>query len=611
VIFGGEALEVLSLQPWFDRHGDQNPQLVNMYGITETTVHVTYRPISTNDLRGGSVIGIPIPDLQIYVLDAHQEPVPLGAVGEMYVGGEGLARGYLNRPELTAQRFITDHLSGRPGARLYRTGDLARLLPGRDIEYLGRIDHQVKIRGFRIELGEIESSLLKHPDVREAVVIAREDVQGDKFLVAYVVCGIDHPTSEGLRNFLKQSLPEYMVPTSIVFMERFPLTENGKLDRRALPEATQEEERPNTERPFVPPVSETEKQLAEIWKDILRLPEIGLDDNFFDIGGTSLHGLRLFTRIRQEFRVALPLGTLFRAPTLQNLAALIESNSNASRGKSSPITCIQPAGDELPFFGIHGGDGGALFYKGLLPRLGTERPVFTIESPALLDESIPIESLPISQVAAEYLTLIRSVQRRGPYLLGGYSYGGIVAYEMAHQLLQLGEDVALLVLFDTENPNVPAREYSLGERIAVNWRSSQSGNVAGKLLQLGGRFSSGLIQRLRTESETASARKLLKQGVRADDERLRYVQIREANLEALEAYRATELDATMLLFRSDEISDKFDLSEDYDWTPMVRRLLIERVPGKHLDIFDEPNVSIMADKLRRRLEELVSPPLLA
>ena len=246
-----------------------------------------------------------------------------------------------------------------------------------------------------------------------------------------------------------------------------------------------------------------------------------------------------------------------------------------------------------------------MFYKGLLPGLGKDRPFFTLESPALVDETIPIENRQIAHVASEYLALVRAAQRRGPYVLGGYSYGGIVAFEMAQQLLAAGEEVAMVVLFDTENPNTPAREYSLGERIAVSWKNSHSDNVAGKLLQLGGRFSSGLMQRLRTESEVASARRLMKQGVKAEDERLRYVQIRECNLASLESYQANPLHTTMLLLRSGEVSDKFALSEDYGWSSMVDRLMVERVPGNHLEIFDEPNVTIMANYLRKRLEEIV------
>ena len=610
VIFGGEALEMSSLQPWFANHGDDQIQLVNMYGITETTVHVTYRPLDRNDLRGSSVIGVPIPDLQIYVLDEHREPVPIGVVGELYVGGAGLAKGYLNRPELTAERFVVDTLSGRPGARLYRTGDLARILPGRDLEYLGRLDAQVKVRGFRIELGEIESVLNLHPDVRQAAVVAREDGAGGKYLVAYVVCGLERPTIESFRNFLRIKLPDYMVPANIVYMEELPLTPNGKLDRRALPEPEREQVA-RRETPYVAPRNHVEERLAMIWQDILRLPRVGVDDDFFEIGGTSLHGLGLFMRIREEFKVSLPLGTLFQSPTLAQLAAHIETSVNGTRSKVSPLTCIQEGGAELPFFGVHGGDGGALFYKGMLPGLGRERPFFTLESPALVDETIPIENRPIAQVAAEYLALVRAAQRRGPYVIGGYSYGGIVAYEMAQQLVAAGEEVAMVVLFDTENPNMPAREYSLGERIAVSWKNSQADNVAGKLLQLGGRFGSGLMQRLRTESEIASARRLMKQGVKAEDERLRYVQIRECNLASLENYEARPLQTTMLLLRSEEVSDKFALKEDYGWSSLVDKLFIERVPGNHLEIFDEPNVSVMADHLRRRLEEIGSRLMIA
>ncbi len=236
VAFGGEALEPASLAPWFARHGDQQPRLVNMYGITETTVHVTYRPVERQDVKR-SVIGRPIPDLGLYVLDGEFQPLPVGVPGEIHVGGAGLARGYLGRPELTAERFIPNAW-GEPGSRLYRSGDLARRLPDGDLEYLGRIDHQVKVRGFRIELGEIESALAAHPAVREAVVLARDSVTGagEKRLVAYVVPAGDAPALAELRDALAGSLPEYMLPSALVVLEKLPLTANGKVDRRALPE---------------------------------------------------------------------------------------------------------------------------------------------------------------------------------------------------------------------------------------------------------------------------------------------------------------------------------------------------------------------------------------
>ena len=234
-MFGGEALNLPSLEQWFDRHGDTVPQLVNMYGITETTVHVTYQPLTRTDLQStASLIGRPIPDLQVHLLDGDLQPIPIGTSGEMYVGGAGVAQGYLRRAELTRERFIPDPFSQDLNARLYKTGDLARYLPDGNLEYIGRIDHQVKIRGFRIELGEIEALLSQHPDITENVVIVREDLPGDKRLVAYLVTQNHQLTSHQLQEFLAAQLPTYMIPAVFAIVSALPLTVNGKVDRRAL-----------------------------------------------------------------------------------------------------------------------------------------------------------------------------------------------------------------------------------------------------------------------------------------------------------------------------------------------------------------------------------------
>ncbi|MEB3279244.1 MAG: amino acid adenylation domain-containing protein [Lyngbya sp.] len=319
VIFGGEALELNSLQPWFERHGDQKPQLVNMYGITETTVHVTYRPLSLADLKGSaSVIGRSIPDLQLYLLDQHLQPVPVGVSGEMYVGGAGVTRGYLNRPELTSERFISSPFNN---SKLYKTGDLARYLPNGELEYLGRIDNQVKIRGFRIELGEIEALLTQHPKVWETVVLVREDEPGDKRLVAYVIPQKQTTlTSNELRQFLKEKLPDYMVPNPFVMLESLPLTANGKIDRRALPAPEFQSEL--TEK-YIAPRSPTEEMLAQIWGELLKVEKVGINDNFFELGGHSLLATQLVSRIRNTFQVELPLRELFNTATLAELAQLI------------------------------------------------------------------------------------------------------------------------------------------------------------------------------------------------------------------------------------------------------------------------------------------------
>jgi amino acid adenylation domain-containing protein/non-ribosomal peptide synthase protein (TIGR01720 family) len=317
VVFGGEALDPASLRGWVSRRGVDAPRLVNMYGITETTVHVTYRVITREDVEngGGSPIGVAIPDLSVYVLDAKGQPVPVGVPGELYVGGAGVARGYLNRPELTAERFIDSPFV--TGERLYRSGDRVRWLADGGLEYLGRIDQQVKIRGFRIELGEIEAALQQHDAVREAVVIAREDVPGDRRLVGYVV-GTDVGTAE-LRRHLLESLPDYMVPAALVFLAELPLTRNGKVDKRALP--APDANRAELEEAYVAPRSATEATLAEVWADVLRVERVGVEDNFFELGGDSILAIQVIARAQQR-GLRLTPKQIFQHQTVAGLAAV-------------------------------------------------------------------------------------------------------------------------------------------------------------------------------------------------------------------------------------------------------------------------------------------------
>ncbi|HEV2705170.1 MAG TPA: amino acid adenylation domain-containing protein, partial [Pyrinomonadaceae bacterium] len=320
IIFGGEALELQSLSPWFEKHPERQTQLVNMYGITETTVHVTYRPIGSGEHAQacGSLIGSPLPDLQMYVLDEHLQPQPIGVTGELYIGGDGLARGYLQRPELTAQRFIPNPFSTEPGARLYKSGDLGRYLPDRDTEYCGRIDHQVKLRGYRIELGEIEAALLEDGSVHEAVVVISEDAAEDKRLVAYVVpSSVEEAGIVGrLRESLKARLPDYMVPSAFVVLEHLPLTPHGKVDRRALP--APERTRSTLESTYVAPRDLLELQLVNLWEEVLEVKPVGVTDDFFDIGGHSLLAVKLFALIQERLNKSLPLATLFQKGTIEH-----------------------------------------------------------------------------------------------------------------------------------------------------------------------------------------------------------------------------------------------------------------------------------------------------
>ena len=332
VIFGGEALEFQSLRPWLERYGDATPRCINGYGITETTVFVTFRPVSLEDLEkpSGSNIGIPIPDLQVYLVDQQNRRVAQGETGEMLIGGPGVAIGYLNRPDLTSQRFIANPFEPEVSPRLYRSGDLARYRENGDLEYLGRIDHQVKIRGFRIELTEIESLLMRHPGVKECAVLARTDADSEAHLVGYIVS--DNPPSvEELRTLLIEKLPAYMVPSAFVFLDGFPLTMNGKLDRDALPAPTSE--RPHLATEYVAPQGELEQTLARLFQAALRQDRVSVNDNFFDLGADSLMLTTLHRRMEKELKREMPITDLFQFPTIRSLAGRLgENHDDAALG---------------------------------------------------------------------------------------------------------------------------------------------------------------------------------------------------------------------------------------------------------------------------------------
>ena len=350
VIFGGEALHTRLLAPWFERMSDQRPQLVNMYGITETTVHVTYRPLTAADARrDGSPIGRPILDLDLHVLDAKLQPVPSGVAGELFVGGAGVTRGYLNRPELTEQRFIASPFGA---GRLYRTGDRARCSAGGELLFEGRLDDQVKIRGFRIELGEVQAALAADAEVAECAVIADSEGSGDTRLAAYVVParGDADPASlrAALREGLRDKLPEYMVPSSFTLLESLPLTTNGKLDRRALPAPAED----RAAHEPTPPRTELERELAEVWRELLGVELVGVDDDFFELGGHSLLAAQLAARVRARVGASLSVRDVFEEPTVAGQARRIEAarDSGPDPGEAAPAPAIgaRRAGEAWP-----------------------------------------------------------------------------------------------------------------------------------------------------------------------------------------------------------------------------------------------------------------------
>ncbi|WP_375476969.1 amino acid adenylation domain-containing protein [uncultured Nostoc sp.] len=344
VIFGGEALQLESLRPWFERHGDQFPRLVNMYGITETTVHVTYRPLTMVDLEvvSRSLIGRPISDLQVYLLDRYWQPVPIGVPGEMYIGGAGVVRGYLNRPELTPVKFIPNPFNNKPNARLYKSGDLARYLANGDIEYLGRIDYQVKVRGFRIELGEIEALISQYSGVRETVVVVHKDSTDSQRIVAYIVLQKEQTLIiPELRGFLEAKLPSYMVPATFVTLEALPLTSNGKVDRRALP--VPDTARPELEEVFVAPCTKEEKILADLWAKVLGLKQVGIHDNFFSLGGDSIRSIQVQSLAREK-GLSFSIQQMFQHQTIYQLLGALETAESQiiKTEETQPFSLISP-----------------------------------------------------------------------------------------------------------------------------------------------------------------------------------------------------------------------------------------------------------------------------
>jgi amino acid adenylation domain-containing protein len=417
----------------------------NLYGPTETTIWSTVAPVEA----GARVVSIgrPLANTELYVLDATMRPVPIGVVGELYIGGVGLARGYLHRPDLTSERFLPHPFRTAPGARVYRTGDLARYRADSTLELLGRVDQQVKVRGFRVELGEIEAVLEQHAAVQAAVVLAREDTPGDQRLVAYVVPRQAlPPDGSDLRRALQQQVPDYMVPAAFVFLAALPLTPNGKRDRQALP--APEPSRATVETPLVPPREPLELQLTVLWEEVLARRPIGVRDDFFALGGHSLLAARLFAQITKHTGRQLPLATLFQAPTIEHLARLLRQDGWVAPWAS--LVPIQPGGSRPPFFCLHAAAGNVLSYRELAKHLGADQPFYGVQAQGL-DSTQPLRTQ-VEAMAAHYLTEIQTLQPVGPYCLGGLCFGGVVAFEMAQQLRRQGQQVALLALLDTYGP---------------------------------------------------------------------------------------------------------------------------------------------------------------
>jgi amino acid adenylation domain-containing protein len=444
VNLAGEALPQ-SLVEQIYRY-EQVAEVWNLYGPSEDTTYST-AALMDKGLAEAPGIGRPLTNTEAYILDEYLQPVPVGATGQLYLSGDGLARGYLNRPAATAEKFIPHPFSLKAGARMYATGDRARYRRDGEIEYLGRMDYQVKVRGFRIELGEIEAALTGQAAVKEAVVVAADEVSGGKRLVAYLVWENQEAAIEvdELRSRLKERLPEYMIPSAFVFLAEMPLSPNGKINRRALPVP---DSSGRTQQQYVGPRDAVEEQLVEIWEELLAVRPIGVQDDFFELGGHSLLVVRLMSLIRQQMGKSLPLAAIFEGGTIEQLARRISRDEMLADW--SPLVRLQAGGDERPVFLVHPVGGNVLSYGALVKHLGRERDYYGLQARGLMEGQTPLKR--VEEMAAEYLAAVRTVQTEGPYLLGGWSMGGVVAFEMARQLTAQQQQVELLALIDSKIP---------------------------------------------------------------------------------------------------------------------------------------------------------------
>jgi amino acid adenylation domain-containing protein len=588
-VIGGEALAPATVELW--RSLWPQTRLINEYGPTETVVGCCVYEVPRDWMTARAVpIGRPIANTQMYILDRDLRPVPLGVMGEIYIGGAGVARGYLNRPELTAERFIKDPFSSDPQGRMYKTGDLGRWRADGNIEYLGRNDHQVKIRGFRIELGEIETQLLRHEQIQEAVVIAREDVSGEKRLVAYVVAGEAAGTSEAvsverLREYLKSVLPDYMVPSAFVLLESLPLTANGKLDRKALPAPAGES---FGQRGYEAPQGELESTLAQLWQELLRLERVGRHDNFFELGGHSLLAVESVHRLR-HLGINVHLEQLFKSPTVASLTEWILSGSNDRLLNKSPVV-LRDGAPRRPLFLVHEVTGHVFPFFLLAREIEADVPIYGLP---LIEQPIP-EC--IEQLASVHVTAIRNVQPRGPYRLAGHSFGGVLAYEIAAQLIDADETVEFLGLIDSYRPMPHADDVS-----------TQSIDLELSVLRLYVEYlfpkmdDSQRQTLLAMDSPTHLLDYCKESGLLPRALNLMHVEewARTYNIlhTAVKKYVAVPLSVPTYLFVPD------DDRNDRGWRAVLDgNLRIEKVGGTHISMIQQPHVRTLGQAMSRDLE---------
>jgi amino acid adenylation domain-containing protein len=585
----GEALPRKLVQDLYAQTSAR--RVFNLYGPSEDTTYSTGALLAPG-LTEAPPIGRPIDGTRVYLLDRHLRPVPPGTPGELYIGGDGLARGYLSRPALTAERFLPDACSGQPGARLYRTGDLARYRKDGQLEFLGRLDGQVKVRGLRIELGEIETALSFYPGVSACVVVVQADRAEALYLVAYILpLPGQQPEATDLRRYLQERLPHYMIPAAFIVCNAFPLTPSGKVDRRTLSEQYQ---RTTTPRERIGPRDLVELRLQQLWEKVLRTAPIGVTDHFFEVGGHSLLAIQLLAQMHNELGYKVPLSVLIQQGTIERIAQLVRTGDAALR--PSPLLLLQAGTDASPFFCVHPAGGSALCYVDLARQL--DRPFYGLQAEGLFDD--PMAPTALEDIADHYCAAIQATWPQGPYLLGGWSLGGVIALEMAQRFLAQGQQVAHLLLIDSvapalsmQAPEISPQELLLDFAFHLGASQEQLSSIEEQLSRPPWHEQwACLIDHLK-------ACRVLPPDMAADHLQ-QHFRTYQALIQAWLRYQPRPYPGTLTLLRA---SERHDRDPAMGWQQIVaaERLSVLEVPGDHYTLIRPPHVTALAASVRQLL----------
>jgi amino acid adenylation domain-containing protein len=604
VICGGEALP----QELAQRILNCCSSLWNVYGPTETTVWSTVKQIKAEDKTIS--IGRPIDNTSIYILDKFFKPLAPGIPGEIFIGGEGVAKGYLNRAELTDEKFIADPFSNISGAKMYRTGDLGKFMDNGEIECLGRADAQVKIRGYRIETGEIEYQLVNETKLKEAVVIARPDAFGIDKLVAFVV--VDYTTGaqgttsqiQSWKDQLKNVLPDYMIPDNFVIVPAMPLTPNGKIDKKAL--AKNDVLLNDDSKKYTAPRTDAEKLVADIWVEYLGITKVGVHDNFFELGGHSLIAVQVMTRIEKETGKRLPLAALFETSTVEKLAQMLELDAKSITWDS--LVPIKPIGTKMPLYMVHGAGLNVLLFNTLAMSMSPEQPVYGLQAKGLNGVDEPLDS--IEDIAAHYIAAIMEQNPNGPYALAGYSFGGIIAYEMAKQFKAMGKEVKMLAMFDTYAYRTPHFD-SLPVKLYKKLRFFKDKVIYNMTFENG--FKDTIADK-GTSIKRKIVRRYWKLKYGKDQNQAGFFgysnKIDEMNNYAERHYQLKPFDVEVEVFRAEKRTFYMDDFKYLGWKPYaLKGVNVHPIPGEHNTIFKAPNDKVFASVLQKCLDEAVKSKL--